>query len=26
VVLDGELRVAMTVVRGQVAYRRAGVS
>jgi len=26
VVLDGELRVAMTLVRGQVAYRRAGVS
>jgi N-acetylglucosamine-6-phosphate deacetylase len=26
VVLDEELRVAMTVVRGQVAYRRAGVS
>jgi N-acetylglucosamine-6-phosphate deacetylase len=24
VVLDEELRVAMTVVRGRVAYRRAG--
>jgi N-acetylglucosamine-6-phosphate deacetylase len=24
VVLDGELRVAMTLVRGQVAYRRGG--